>query len=49
MNDPVEAPIWEVITAMGKDIPDEELSRLPTDLSKNLDKYIYGEDRESKQ
>ena len=44
-----QTPIWEAIVAIGEDIPDEELSKLPTDLSKNLDKYIYDEDREGKK
>ena len=38
-----EPPIWEVLIVMGEEIPDEELSGLPTDLSKNLDKYLYGD------
>jgi hypothetical protein len=35
-------PIWEVITELMQDIPEEELQRLPPDLSENLDHYLYG-------
>jgi hypothetical protein len=35
-------PIWEVVADIGKRIPDEELEKLPRDLSVNLDHYLYG-------
>ena len=37
-----ERPIWEQIIEIGKRIPQQELARIPTDLSKNLDHYLYG-------
>jgi Arc/MetJ-type ribon-helix-helix transcriptional regulator len=37
-----ETPIWETIVRIGKEVPEGEWSRLPTDLSKNLDHYLYG-------
>ena len=35
-------PIWEEIADIVKDIPPEELAKLPTDLAKNYDHYLYG-------
>ncbi len=34
--------IWEVLAALGRTVPPDELERLPTDLSRNLDHYLYG-------
>ena len=33
---------WEKIVAIGQTIPDTELEKLPRDLSKRLDHYLYG-------
>jgi putative addiction module CopG family antidote len=38
-------PIWEVIAEIGREIPEEEWSKLPTDLSSNVDHYLYGSPR----
>lgn len=35
-------PIDKVFAAIAQDVPDEDWSRVPTDLSKNLDHYLYG-------
>ena len=35
-------PFWEKVVEMGMRIPDEELARLPTDGSINLEHYLYG-------
>src|SRR5438094_8343161 len=35
-------PIWQVAAEIMRDVPDEELQRLPTDLAENLDHYLYG-------
>lgn len=35
-------PIWEIGAALMQNVPEEELRRLPTDLSENLDHYLYG-------
>jgi hypothetical protein len=35
-------PIWETIVNLGRQVPEEEWERVPTDLSKNLDHYLYG-------
>ena len=35
-------PFWEYWVEAGKLIPEEELSKIPPDFSKNLDHYLYG-------
>ena len=35
-------PIWEKIADIMKDVPPEELAKLPKDLAKNHDHYLYG-------
>lgn len=40
--------ILEMISAVTKEVPQEEWDRLPSDLSKNLDHYLYGSKKESK-
>jgi hypothetical protein len=37
-----QQPIWEVITNMMKDVPDEVFDRLPKDSANQVDHYIYG-------
>ena len=44
--DPNTRPIWEVLAEMGAKIPDEEWAKIPKDLSKNLDHYLYGAPKE---
>jgi len=41
---PQEAPktIWEIFEEASRNIPDEELARLPTDLAAQVDHYVYG-------
>ena len=34
--------LWEQIVEIGHRIPDSELRKLPKDLSKRLDHYLYG-------
>ena len=41
-------PIDEVIVDIMSDVPDEELKRLPPDLSENLDHYLYGAPKRSR-
>ena len=44
-NPPVQSrdwPIWEVITDIMKDVPDEVFDRLPKDAASQIDHYIYG-------
>jgi hypothetical protein len=35
-------PIWEVITDIAKNIPDQVFDRLPSDGAGQVDHYIYG-------
>lgn len=35
-------PIWEIVQEISASVPDEEWEKLPADLSKNLDHYLYG-------
>lgn len=39
--------IDKIFAAIAQDVPDEDWSRLPTDLSKNLDHYLYGSSKVS--
>ncbi len=41
-------PIDEIFAAIALDVPAEDWSRVPTDLSKNLDHYLYGSSRQDK-
>jgi hypothetical protein len=38
----VRKPIWELFEEASREIPDEELDRLPTDLAAQVDHYLYG-------
>jgi GTP-dependent phosphoenolpyruvate carboxykinase len=35
-------PVWEIATQIGAEIPQEEWAKVPSDLSKNVDHYLYG-------
>ncbi|MDJ0690493.1 MAG: hypothetical protein QNJ41_18530 [Xenococcaceae cyanobacterium MO_188.B32] len=37
--DPQARPIWEIAAEISAQIPDSEWAKVPTDLSKNFDKY----------
>jgi hypothetical protein len=37
-----DKPVWELFEDASREIPDEELDRLPTDGSLHHDHYIYG-------
>jgi len=39
---PETSPIEELLSAITKQVPDEEWESIPTDLSKNIDHYLYG-------
>ena len=32
-------PIWEIVVEIGKQIPDEDFAKIPTDLARNFDHY----------
>ena len=40
--DPNAKPVWQVVLEIGASIPEEEWEKVPTDLSINLDHYLYG-------
>jgi hypothetical protein len=40
--DPPRRTLWEIWKEHLKDIPEEELDKIPTDASVNLDHYLYG-------
>ena len=39
-------PIWDEIDRIASEIPDSEWAKVPTDLAKNLDHYLYGRRKE---
>lgn len=39
-------PIWEIIKDISEEIPPEEWEKVPPDLSKNLDYYLYQKEEE---
>ena len=41
------APLMEKIREFSETIPERELEKIPTDLSENLDHYIYGAPKKS--
>jgi hypothetical protein len=40
--DETAKPIWEIAEEISASIPEEEWAKLPKDLSKNLDHFLYG-------
>ena len=41
-----ELPVWERVVEIGAAVPSEDWARVPRDLSKNLDHYLYGAPKE---
>jgi hypothetical protein len=41
-------PIWEVIAEIVKEIPEEDLDRIPHDGAENHDHYLYGAPKRTK-
>ena len=39
---PPRRPIWEIALEIGASVPESEWAKVPTDLGKNLDHYLYG-------
>lgn len=39
---PQVRPLWESVTELGKEIPPDVWSEVPADLSRNLDRHLYG-------
>ncbi len=42
--DPSARPIWEVVAELGAQIPEAEWAKVPSDLAKNLEKYLHGDE-----
>ena len=42
-------PIWLVISDIGEEVPEEEWEKVPEDLAKNLDHYLYGRKKEGEE
>ena len=40
-----EFSAWEALSKLASEVPDEDWARIPADLSKNLDHYLYGAPR----
>jgi hypothetical protein len=47
--DALVPPLWQSIVALGEALPREEWDRVPSDLSTNLDHYLYDKPREEKR
>ena len=47
---PAEPPasLGETFAAIAREVPDEDWKRVPSDLAKNLDHYLYGSSRVSR-
>lgn len=41
-----EVPLWVQLAEIGRQVPDEEWAKLPTDLAWNFEHYMYGADRQ---
>lgn len=39
-------PLWERLLEIGRQVPDEEWAKLPTDFSRNFEHYMYGAEKE---
>lgn len=40
--DSTARPLWELVVEIGAQVPEEEWAKVPSDLSKNVDHYLYG-------
>lgn len=44
----VEESILDMISRISQEVPESDWARLPTDLSKNVDHYLYGTKKKEK-
>jgi len=42
-----DPPIWQQLLSLADGLPSDEWANVPTDLSKNVDHYLYGNPKES--
>lgn len=47
--DPNVPPFWERVIELGARVPTEVWEKVPKDLSKNLDHYLYGAPKEEEE
>jgi hypothetical protein len=47
--DPNVPPFWERVIELGARVPKEVWEKVPKDLSKNLDHYLYGAPKEEEE
>jgi hypothetical protein len=47
--DPNARPFWEEVLEIGASVPMEEWEKVPQDLSKNFDHYLYGHPKEEEE
>jgi hypothetical protein len=45
-NTSLQDPFWQKLIILGQEIPEKEWAKLPTDLSRNFEHYMYGAPRE---
>jgi len=43
-----EESVSEIFVRLGKQVPEEEWAKIPTDFAENLDHYLYGSPKTSK-
>jgi hypothetical protein len=43
---PTAKPIWDIAREISASVPDEEWEKLPRDLARNFDHYLYGAPKE---
>jgi hypothetical protein len=47
-SDKESSSLLEMVSAITKEVPEREWERIPADLSKNVDHYLYGSKRTDK-
>ena len=45
-DEPTTKPLWEQIIEIGEQIPESEWAKLPRDLARNFEHYMYGASKE---
>lgn len=48
-DDPKAKPPWQIALEIGASVPDEEWAKLPSDLARNLDHYLYGAPKDEEE
>jgi flagellar biosynthesis/type III secretory pathway protein FliH len=48
LSDKESSSLLEMVSAITKEVPEREWERVPADLSKNVDHYLYGSKRADK-